>query len=443
MPSRERRVRESSITSTASAMSSRTVLCQLFTRAVTAVTPENAMPSSLPLSPHGRTAVIAVGKAAAEMMRVAQRRAPVPLGGLVVTRYHHLPVGGAAWPGVEVIEAGHPFPDENSVRAADRALQIAHELEAGDRLVVLLSGGGSAVLAAPAPGVTLADKQAMTRSLLASGATIAEINCVRKHLSAVKGGRLAVAAGAAQVTTWIISDIPGDDPSFVSSGPTVADHTTLDQARDILKKYGIPITAPIARALDDPANETPDPDALGLAGGETVIIACARDALGAAGELAREHDYTVTDLGDQLQAEARHLGASHAALARRLSRDGKRRAIISGGETTVTVVNSAGRGGRNLEYLLGMAIALDGAPGIAALACDTDGIDGTEDAAGAMVLPDTLARAATLGLDAGAYLARNDAYLFFEKLGDLVITGPTLTNVNDFRVILIDGNLQP
>jgi hydroxypyruvate reductase len=424
-------------------MSSRTVLRQLFTRAVGAVTPENAMPSSLPMSPHGRTAVIAVGKAAAEMMRVAQRRAPVPLGGMVVTRYDHLPVGGAAWPGVEVIEAGHPFPDENSVRAADRALQIAHELEAGDRLVVLLSGGGSAVLAAPAPGVTLADKQAMTRSLLASGATIAEINCVRKHLSAVKGGRLAVAAGAAQVTTWIISDIPGDDPSFVSSGPTVADHTTLDQARDILTKYGIPVPAPIARALDDPANETPDPDALGLAGGETVIIACARDALGAAGELAREHDYTVTDLGDQLQAEARHLGASHAALARRLSRDGKRRAIISGGETTVTVVNPAGRGGRNLEYLLGMAIALDGAPGIAALACDTDGIDGTEDAAGAMVLPDTLARAATRGLDPGAYLARNDAYLFFEKLGDLVITGPTLTNVNDFRVILIDGTLQP
>ncbi len=422
-------------------MSNRAVLRQLFARALDAVTPENAMPASVPMSPHGRTAVIAVGKAAAEMMRVAQRRAAVPLCGMVVTRYGHLPVGGAAWPGVEVIEAGHPFPDENSLRAATRALQIAHELEAGDRLVVLLSGGGSAVLAAPAPGVTLADKQAMTRALLASGATIAEINCVRKHLSTVKGGRLAVAAGAAQVTTWIISDIPGDDPSFVSSGPTVADHTTLDQARDILTKYDIPVPVPIARALDDPANETPDPDALGLAGGETVIIACARDALGAAGELARSYDYMVTDLGDQLQAEAKHLGASHAALARRLARDGQRRAIISGGETTVTVVNPAGRGGRNLEYLLAMAIALDGSPGITALACDTDGIDGTEDAAGAMIFPDTIARARQLGLDPAAYLARNDAYLFFDRLGDLVITGPTLTNVNDFRVILIDPDV--
>lgn len=414
------------------------MLREFFARAVGAVTPENAMPRDLPISPHGRTAIIAIGKAAAEMMRVAQRRAPAPINGMVVTRYGHLPPGGASWSGVEVIEAGHPFPDENSVRAADHALQIARELDVGDRLVVLLSGGGSAVLAAPAPGVTLADKQAITRALLASGATIAEINCVRKHLSAIKGGRLAVAAGAAHVTTWIISDIPGDDPSFVSSGPTIADLTTLDQARDILIKYSIPIPAPIAAALEDPANETPDPDALGLAGGETVIIACARDALAAAGRLADDHGYTVTDLGDQLQAEAKHLGASHAALARRLSHDRRRRAIISGGETTVTVVNPAGRGGRNLEYLLSMAIALDGAPGISALACDTDGIDGTEDAAGAMIFPDTLARAAAVGVDAAAYLARNDAYLFFEKLGDLVITGPTLTNVNDFRVILID-----
>jgi len=431
-------MREDIIAIAATAISSRVMLRDLFARAVGAVTPENAMPRILPMSPHGRTVVIAVGKAAAEMMRVAQSRAPMPLSGMVVTRYGHLPASGASWNGVEVIEAGHPFPDENSVRAAGRALDIARQLEAGDRLVVLLSGGGSAALAAPVPGVTLADKQEMTRALLASGATIAEINCVRKHLSAIKGGRLAVAAGAAQVTTWIISDIPGDDPSFVSSGPTVADHTTLEQARDILSKYAIPVAASIVRALNDSANETPDPDSLGLAGSETVIIASARDALTAAGSLARDHDYIVTDLGDQLQAEAKHLGASHAALARRLSRDGARRAIISGGETTVTVVNPAGRGGRNLEYLLAMAIALDAAPGIAALACDTDGIDGTEDAAGAMVFPDTLQRATALGLDPKAYLARNDAYLFFNRLGDLVFTGPTLTNVNDFRVILID-----
>lgn len=438
MPPLERRTREDDIAIAGTAFSSRLMLREMFSQAVGAVTPENAMPRVLPASAHGRTAVIAVGKAAAEMMRVAQKRASEPLSGMVVTRYGHLPATGAAWPGVEVIEAGHPFPDENSVHAAERALEIARELDAGDRLVVLLSGGGSAVLAAPAPGITLADKQAMTRALLASGATIAEINCVRKHLSAIKGGRLAVAAGAAQVTTWIISDIPGDDPSFVSSGPTVADHTTLAQARDILAKYAISVPAPIATALDNPANETPDPDALGIAGGETVIVACARDALAAAATLARDNNYMITDLGDQLQAEAKHLGASHAALARRLSRDGKRRAIISGGETTVTVVNPSGRGGRNLEYLLAMAIALDGAPGISALACDTDGIDGTEDAAGAMIFPDTLSRAAALGVDAAAYLARNDAYLFFEKLGDLVITGPTLTNVNDFRVILID-----
>lgn len=438
MLSQEQPQGRSVIATLATDVTSRALLRELFARAVGAVTPESAMPRTLPTSPHGRTAIVAIGKAAAEMMRVAQRRSPKPIPGLVVTRYGHLPASGASWPGVEVIEAGHPFPDENSVRAAARALDIAHGLDAGDRLIVLLSGGGSAVLSAPAPGVTLADKQAINRALLASGATIAEINCVRKHLSAIKGGRLAVAAGAAAVSTWIISDIPGDDPSFVSSGPTVADTTTLDQARDVLAKYALPVPAPIARALDDPANETPAPDALGLAGGETVIIACARDALAAAAAYARDYDFAVTDLGDQLQAEAKHLGASHAALARRLSRDGRRRAIISGGETTVTVVNPAGRGGRNLEYLLAMAIALDGALGISALACDTDGIDGTEDAAGAMVFPDTLARATALGLDASAYLARNDAYLFFERLGDLVVTGPTLTNVNDFRAILIE-----
>ena len=396
------------------------------------------MPKRMPVAAHRRLVAIAVGKGAADMMRIAQKRAGGPLSGLVVTRHGHLPTSGAVWPGVEVIESGHPFPDENSIRAAERALEIALGLEAGDHLLLLLSGGGSALLAAPAPGVSLADKQAITRALLRSGATIAEINCVRKHLSAIKGGRLAVAAGAAHVTTWIISDVPGDDPSFVSSGPTVADPTTLAQARDILARYGIEAPPAIRAALDEEANETPGGDTLGLAGGEIVVVARARDALAAAGALASQRGYAVTDLGDQLQAEARHLGASHAALARRLAGDGKRRAIISGGETTVTVVNPDGRGGRNLEYLLGFAIALDGAPGIHAIACDTDGIDGTEDAAGAIVRPDSLARAAALGLEPANYLARNEAYSFFEALGDLVVTGPTLTNVNDFRAILID-----
>jgi len=287
--------------------------------------------------------------------------------------------------------------------------------------------------------VSLADKQTLTRALLQSGATIAEINCVRKHLSAIKGGRLAVAAGAAHVVTWIISDVPGDDPSFVSSGPTVADHTSLQMAREIVAKYEINLPRSIAAALDDPANETPPADSLGLAGGETLVIGRARDALAAASSLAEQQGYAVTNLGDGLQAEARHLGASHGALARRLAADGRRRAIISGGETTVAVMNRQGRGGRNLEYLLGLAIALNGAPGISAIACDTDGIDGTEDAAGAVVLPDTLARARQRGLDPAAYLADNNAYLFFEALDDLVVTGPTLTNVNDFRAILIDG----
>jgi glycerate 2-kinase len=416
----------------------------LFATAVRAVSAEVAMPREVPLSPHGRTLAIAVGKGAAAMMRVARERAArspggARLDGLVVTRHGHLPPGGADWPGVEVIEAGHPYPDENSVRAAHRALELAGGLEAGDRLLVLLSGGGSALMAAPAPDIALADKQAVTRALLQSGATIGEINRVRKHLSLVKGGRLAVAAGHAAVTTWIISDVPGDDPSFVSSGPTVADLSSLAEAREIVARYGIALPPAVAAALADPANETPAPDSLGLAGAETRVIARARDALRAAAGEAAARGYQVTDLGDQLQAEARHLGASHAALTRRLARDGARRAIVSGGETTVTVVNKAGRGGRNMEYCLGLAIALDGQPGVWALACDTDGIDGTEDAAGAIVTPDTLARAAALGLDPARFLANNDAYLFFHALGDLVTTGPTLTNVNDFRAILIDG----
>ncbi|MBV8686615.1 MAG: glycerate kinase [Alphaproteobacteria bacterium] len=416
----------------------RAALLELFQEALRAVAPEAVMPRVLPRS-HGRVVVVSVGKAAAEMMRVAQSRSAAPLSGLVVTRYDHIPAGFVAPPGVTVIEAGHPYPDENSVRAARLALELGQGLEAADHLLVLLSGGGSALLSAPAPGVGLADKQAVTRLLLASGATIAEINCVRKHLSAVKGGRLAVAAGPARVTTWIISDVPGDDPSFVSSGPTVADHTTLEMAREIIAKYRIDPPPSVVAALRDPANETPPADSLGLAGGEAVVIARARDALAAAARLAAERGYAVTDLGDQLQAEARYLGASHAALARRLAADGQRRAIVSGGETTVSVVNPKGRGGRNLEYLLGLAIALNGAPGIAALAADTDGIDGTENAAGAVVVSDTLARARKLGLDPAEHLAANNAYTFFERLGDLVVTGPTFTNVNDFRAILING----
>jgi hydroxypyruvate reductase len=420
-------------------VSERAMLRKLFDAAIDAVSAARVMPRTLPAPQLGEVALIAVGKAAAAMADVALDRIKPPSAVLVVTRHGHATEKLASRSGVELIEAGHPYPDAQSIRAADRALQIARGLEAQDHLFVLLSGGGSALLAAPAPGITLADKQATTRALLESGATIAEINCVRKHLSRIKGGRLALAAGPAHVTTLIISDVPGDDPSFVSSGPTVADHTTLEMAREILLKYGIPTPTAVLAALEDPANETPPADSLGLAGVETVIVGRARDALMMAGREAAAAGYAVMDLGDQLQAEARHLGASHAALARRLSVDGKPRAIISGGETTVAVHNPQGKGGRNLEYLLGLAIALDGAPGISALACDTDGIDGTEDAAGAVVVEDTLERARKFGLDPAEHLSTNNAYSFFETLGDLVVTGPTRTNVNDFRVILING----
>jgi len=382
----------------------RAMLRSLFDHAIGAVSPARVMPRILPAPQLGKVGLIAVGKAAASMAEVALDRIPQPSATLVVTGHGHLTDTIAARQGVEIIEAGHPYPDAQSIRAADRALKIAESLEAQDHLLVLLSGGGSALLAAPADGLSLSDKQATTRALLESGATIAEINCVRKHLSRIKGGRLALAAGPARVTTLIISDVPGDDPSFVSSGPTVADHTTLEMARDILRKYAVPMPTAVLTALENPANETPPADSLGLAGVETQIIARARDALTAAGKQATAAGYVVTDLGDQLQAEARHLGASHAALARRLSVDGKPRAIISGGETTVAVQNREGKGGRNLEYLLGLAIALDGAPGISALACDTDGIDGTEDAAGAVVVEDTLERARALGLDPAEYL---------------------------------------
>lgn len=417
-------------------------LLALYSQAVQAVAARTALPKHIPPPPRGHVLVIAIGKAAAEMMHAAVEHIRAPMTGLVVTRYGHLAEGRSLPSNIEVIEAGHPVPDEASVRAAHRALELAHALQGQDQLLVLLSGGGSALCAAPAEGVTLADKQAITRALLASGATITEINCVRKHLSRIKGGRLALAASPAKVTTLIISDVPGDDPSFVASGPTVADHTTLSEARAIVAKYRIPASEAVSAALNDPANESPRADSGGFAGGEAIIVARARDALDAAARLAREMNFTMTDLGDALQGEAQDLGAQHAALALRLCVDGKAHAIISGGETTVTLKNPRGRGGRNLEYLLGLAIALDGASDICALACDTDGIDGTQDAAGAIVLPDTLERARRLGLDPRAHLRSNDSYIFFQRLGDLVVTGPTRTNASDFRVILIDRRVD-
>jgi glycerate 2-kinase len=418
-------------------LTARQFLLSLFREAVHAVSAESCMRDWHP-SGEGKTAIIAVGKAAAAMAAVAAPRIKGSCSGLVITRYGHSGPPHRLPPHFRVMEAGHPVPDDVSLKAADAAMTLARDLGRGDHLLMLISGGGSALLSMPAPGVTLADKQAATRALLHSGATISEINCVRKHLSLIKGGRLAVTAAPAQVTTLIISDVPGDDPSFVASGPTIADSTTLADARDIIGKYAIPCAPSIRYALAEVQNETPPADALGLAGGHIQIVAKARDALAATSKLASEYGYKVTDLGDHLQAEARYLGAGHAALARRLVSSGEKRVIISGGETTVSVVNPAGRGGRNLEYLLGMAIALDGTPGVYAIACDTDGIDGTEDNAGAIITPDTLARARALGLDAEASLAANEAWHFFSSISDLVVTGPTRTNVNDFRAILID-----
>jgi glycerate 2-kinase len=421
-------------------MTARSDLLALFRKAVGAVSPEAVMPPALPKAPGGRTVTLAVGKAGAEMMRVAGLRSAGPLSGLVVVPRGHWPEGYAPPPGVEAIEAGHPYPDENSVRAARRALALAGALTAQDRLLVLLSGGGSALLAAPARGVALADKQAVTRLLLASGAAIREINVVRKHLSAIKGGRLAAAAAPARVTTWIISDVPGDDPAAIASGPTSPDDSSLAQARQILARHRIEAPAAVLAALRDPRNETPAANSAGLAASETVILARGADALAAAAREAAARGYDVTDLGDRIEGEARALGSAHATLARGLPAEGRRRAIVSGGETVVRAVAPNGRGGRNLEYLLALAIGLDGAAGISALACDSDGIDGSGHAAGAILFPDTLDRARALGLDPAHHLARNDSCSFFERLGDLVVTGPTLTNVNDFRAILIEGS---
>jgi len=417
----------------------RRALRNLFDAATDAISAENTMPKVLPYSKTGKTLIIAAGKGAAVMAQIVCGRINGPVSGLAVTRYGHGIKCGIMPSTIEFIEAGHPIPDDASKHAAVNALAMAKELGHNDHLIMLASGGASALLALPVPGVSFSEKQEVTKALLSSGATISEINCVRKHLSLIKGGRLAVAAAPAKVTTFLISDVPGDDPSFVGSGPTIADHTTLKQALDILRQYQIKSSDAVIAALNNADNETPDPDALGLAGSEIHIIAKARDALDAAATLASSWGYDVMDMGDHLQAEACHLGAEHAALTLRLSADGKRRTIISGGETTVTVKNKKGRGGRNLEYLLGLAIGLDGAVGISAIACDTDGIDGTEDNAGAIITPNTLARAGKIGLDAKEYLANNNAYEFFTKLDDLVITGPTRTNTNDFRAIIIDS----
>ncbi len=415
----------------------------LFDAALAAADPDRALAGRIPTPVRGRTVVVGAGKAAAAMARAFETRWPGPLEGLVLTRYGH----AVPCDRIEILEASHPVPDTAGELAARRILALAHGLGPDDQLVFLASGGGSALLALPAPGLTLADKQAVTRALLRSGATITEINTVRKHLSAIKGGRLAAAAAPARVVTLAISDVPGDDPAVIASGPTVPDATTFADARAVLAKYGIDEPEAVVAHLAAQPSETPKPGDPIFARTCFDLIASPQGSLRAAATLALRQNITPIVLSDRIEGEARDVALVHAAIARQLRagefRVGDRTValpavLLSGGETTVTV-KGQGRGGRNVEFLLALAVALDGAKGISALACDTDGIDGTEDNTGAIVYPDSIARAAARGIRAPAALAGNDGYGFFGALGDLVMTGPTLTNVNDFRAILVDG----
>lgn len=354
-------------------------------------------------------------------------------GGILILPHN---VDGAPPPGFEVFPAGHPVPDEGSTAAAEAALALAGSLQANDLLLVLLSGGGSALMCLPAAGVGLADKQALTRRLLACGATIGEVNTVRKHLSRIKGGRLA-AACAAPVVTLAISDVPGDDPAMIASGPTLPDPTTLKQAREVLARFAIDAPPEIAAALSDPRNETPS-EVRGRTADRAVIVACAATALEAAAQRCRTLGIEPIVLDDDLEIEAARLAAMQAGTATALVESGQRCCILCGGETTTRVREPAGRGGRNTVYALELAKLLEGQPGVWALAADTDGIDGRGGHAGALVDPDILARAAEAGLDPDEHLARCDSAAFFEGTGNLLVTGPTGTNVNDFRAVLID-----
>ena len=413
------------------------LLRRLFDTAVATARPENCVPKSLPPAPNDRLIVTGAGKAAAAMAKALEDHWRGPMAGAVVTRYgYELPTDR-----IEVLTASHPVPDAAGEAAARRMIELARSAGPDDLVLFLLSGGGSALLAAPAPGLTLADKQAVTRALLASGATIGEINCVRRHLSAIKGGRLAALAYPARILTLAISDVPGDDPAAIASGPTVADPTTFADARAIIEKYAIAPPQTVARHLRTASDETPKPGDKRLQSAEFRMIARPAEMLAAAAGEAERAGYRVVNLGDALEGEARVIAADHAALALRHADTGEKVAILSGGELTVTITGT-GRGGPNREYALALALALAGDERIAAIACDTDGADGAPasdgtDVAGAVIGPDTLERAAARGLDGEKCLADNDAGGFFEKLGDAVVTGPTRTNVNDFRAILV------
>jgi hydroxypyruvate reductase len=424
------------------------LLDALYQAAVQRALPLHNTAAYLPAPPKGRTVVLGAGKAGGAMAQAVEALWPAdkPLSGLVVTRYHHTPPRPAGLAErIEVVEASHPVPDAAGLAAAERIMQLTQGLTEDDLVLFLISGGGSALLTLPANGLSLEDKQRINRDLLNSGANIGEMNCVRKHLSRIKGGRLAAACAPAQVVTLTISDVPGDDPSVIASGPTVPDVTTCADAWAILQRYKIDVPAAIEAALKAGALETPKPSA--ARDKQPVhLIATPQQSLDAAAELARAAGLNAYVLSDELEGESREVGKVHAALARAAAQGKgpfqKPCVILSGGETTVTIRKQApgtpkGRGGRAGEFCLGLAVALQGQPGVWAIAADTDGIDGIEDNAGARVTPDTLARAEAQGVKAADCLDRNDAYGFFEALGDLVVTGPTHTNVNDFRAMLV------
>jgi hydroxypyruvate reductase len=427
----------------------RAFLEHLYRAAVRRALPLHNTAAWLPTPPAGRTLVLGAGKAGGAMAQAVEALWPreAPLSGLVVTRYHHTPPRPEGLPErIEVVEAAHPVPDAAGLAAAERILQLAGGLTAQDLVLCLISGGGSALLTLPTPGLTLEDKQRINRALLESGANITEMNCVRKHLSRIKGGRLAAACAPAQVVTLTISDVPGDDPSVIASGPTVPDATTCADALAILQRYAIEVPPAIRRQLEQGALETPKPGDAAFRGQRVHMIATPQQSLEAAAEAARGAGIDAHILSDEMEGESREVGKVQAALARAVAQRGQpfRRpcVILSGGETTVTVRKQPegtprGRGGRAGEFCLGLAQALQGQPDVWALAADTDGIDGMEDNAGAFVQPDTLRRAQAQGMKVDAFLARNDAYGYFSTLGDLLVTGPTHTNVNDFRAILV------
>jgi hydroxypyruvate reductase len=421
----------------------------LYQTAVRRALPLHITAAFLPPPPQGRTVVLGAGKAGGSMAQAVEALWPADaqLQGLVVTRYGHVPQRpDGVKQRIEIVEASHPVPDAAGLVAAQRILAMAQGLTKDDLVLCLISGGGSALLTLPAEALTLEDKQRINRALLDSGANIAEMNCVRKHLSRIKGGRLAAACAPARVVTLAISDVPGDDPSIIASGPTVPDATSCAEAVAILQRYGIEVPGAIMSLLEQGALETPKPGDGLFAGHEVHLIATPRQSLEAAAEAARAAGLEAHILSDEIEGESRDVGKVHAALARAVARRDqpfrKPCVILSGGETTVTVRKQAegiprGRGGRAGEFCMGLAQALQGQGGVWVLAADTDGIDGVEDNAGAFVAPETLSRAHSLGMKVGQYLDRNDAYGYFRQLDDLVIAGPTYTNVNDFRAILV------